>query len=332
MAGTIIFTGANSSLGIPAVEHLLQKHGDYTAILTVRDTSDVDVNTQKLREVVSKFPKAKASIHALDLSSLSATYAFADEIAAGIAGGIFPRLTAIVCNAYYWTLVGDPELTADGFDKTMQVNHISHAALVLRLLGSFGGDGGRVVLISSDSHWTGKNPMEKYPPTIPGDLSLLVKPTVDEDKFGRGYQRYATSKLVLTTWMYALNRYLEKDPSLSKIAAVAMNPGNMVDSRALRRNTPTSLQRMQKWVYKPLLPLLRLPNPTLRTAAQGGVDVVEMAVSPTYAGQKGYYTLLKKDDSAPDSNDEGKQQSLWKQTLEWTGTTKGNTALSGAFK
>ena len=52
--------------------------------------------------------------------------------------------------------------------------------------------------------------MERYPPSIPADLGLLETPTVDNDKQGRGYQRYATSKLVMTTWMYALNRYIQK--------------------------------------------------------------------------------------------------------------------------
>lgn len=50
--------------------------------------------------------------------------------------------------------------------------------------------------------------MEKYPPSM-DDLERLVHPTVDDDKQGRGYQRYATAKLAITTWMYALNRHLE---------------------------------------------------------------------------------------------------------------------------
>jgi phage-related protein len=52
--------------------------------------------------------------------------------------------------------------------------------------------------------------MEKYPPSIPKDMELLVKPSVDNDKMGRGYQRYATTKLAITTWMYALNEHLTK--------------------------------------------------------------------------------------------------------------------------
>ncbi|RYP05671.1 hypothetical protein DL764_003641 [Monosporascus ibericus] len=330
MAGSVILTGANSSLGFHAVEHLLKKYPQYTAILTVRDASDTDVNTNRLREIVSRHPNVKTAIHQLDLASLSATHSFADTITRCLTEKKYPPLAAIIGNAYYWNLVGAPELTADGYDKTMQVNFISHATLVLRLLGSFG-DGGRILLISSNAHWPGKNPMEAYPPSIPDDLELLVKPTVDDDKQGRGYQRYATSKLALTTWVHALNRYLQEDAGLNKLTAIAMDPGNMVDSRALRTNTPQSLHRMQKFVYKPLLPLLRLMDPTLRTAAPAGVDVIEVAINPAYSGERGFFTVLKKDQSAPESNDKAKQESLWAQTLVWGHITKGNTALQAGF-
>ncbi|OTA98695.1 hypothetical protein M426DRAFT_103476 [Hypoxylon sp. CI-4A] len=326
MAGSVVLTGANGSLGLHAVDSLLKKYPQHTAILTVRNTSDDDANTKSLREIISQYPKAKASIHQLDLSSLSSTHAFVDAVRRGVAEGKYPPLSTIICNAYYWNLVGDPELTDDGYDKTMQVNYISHADLVLRLLGSFG-SGGRIVLVTSDAHWPGKNPMEKYPPSIPNNLELLVNPTTDEDKQGRGFQRYATSKLALTAWAYALNRHLQKDENLRKITAIAINPGNLVDSRALRSNTPQAMHRMQRFVYKPLLPLLRLMDNTLRTAALAGADVVEVALNPAYSGESGFFTLLMKDQSSPESNDEDKQAKLWTQTLAWTNVSKDDTAL-----
>lgn len=209
MGGIVIFTGANSSLGIHAADHILSNFPEHTVLFTVRDVSNSDENTQKLREVISKYPKAKSTIHELDLSSLSAVHQFAEVVTSACLKGEYPSIDAIVCNAYYWNLVGDPEITADGYDKTFQIAHISHAALILRLLGHFHPTG-RVVLLSSDCHWPGKNMGEKYPPSIPSDLNLLVNPTVDDDKQGRGFQRYATAKLSMTTWMYALNRYLEK--------------------------------------------------------------------------------------------------------------------------
>ena len=217
MAGTVIITAANSSLAIPAVQHLLAKYPDYTAVLTVRNIMDSDINTKNLRATIAKHPKANATIYQLDLANLSAVNEFADNIAKQIKNGSLPPLASLVCNAYYWNLVGGVQTTEDGYEKSFQVIHVAHAALVLRLLDSFSPDSGRVVLFSSDAHWPGKNGLEKYPPTLPNDLDLLVKPATDEkaDNTGYGFQRYANSKLAVVTWMYALNRYLEKVCSFS---------------------------------------------------------------------------------------------------------------------
>lgn len=212
MAGTIIITGANGSLAIPAVQHLLANYPNYALVLTVRNTLDADANTKRLRDLLKQYPDADSSIRELDLTKLSAVHDFATTVAAEIDNGKLPPLASIICNAYYWNLVGHVETTVDGYEKTFQVNYLAHAALVLRLLGSFGPNGGRVVLFSSDAHWPGKNSLEKYPPAIPNDLQQLVKPAADDppDNFGRGFQRYAVSKLAAVMWMYVLNRYLEK--------------------------------------------------------------------------------------------------------------------------
>jgi NAD(P)-dependent dehydrogenase (short-subunit alcohol dehydrogenase family) len=210
MEGTIVITGANGSLAIPAVAYLLRKYPNLTVILTVRDTTDGDVNTKRLRKTIAQFPNAKAFIHQLDLSKLTEVHKFADDVSSGISNGTYPRLKSIICNAFHWNLVSDGELTSDGFEKAFQINHIAHVALVLRLVDEFGTDGGRIVFLSSNAHWPGKNQLEKHPPDLPDDLDLLVKVSSDSDKAGRGFQRYANSKLAITSYMYALNRHLEK--------------------------------------------------------------------------------------------------------------------------
>ncbi|KAF2657850.1 putative short-chain dehydrogenase [Lophiostoma macrostomum CBS 122681] len=314
MAGTILLTGANSSLGIPAVEHLLTTYPDHTALLTVRDDSESDINTQRLRETISRFRNAKVKIKALDLASLTAVHTFADQIRFDISNTEYPPLSAIIANAYYWNLVKGPEITPDGFDKTIQVAHIAHSALILRLLGSFG-EKGRIVLLSSEAHWSGKNFMQKYAPIIPEDLDELIRPFCDADKSGRGFQRYSTAKLAVTTWLYPLNRYLQADASLSKICAVAIDPGNLIDSRAL-------------FVLKPLLPLLKLAmGPKLRRSAPAGVDVIELSVNAKYVDKRAYYTMSQESESSPDSKDEEKQEKLWNKTLEWAKITSEKTTL-----
>ncbi|KAH8590935.1 hypothetical protein B0O99DRAFT_598714 [Bisporella sp. PMI_857] len=329
--GTVILTGANSSVGIPAAEHLLKEFPELNLILTVRNTATSDQNTFKLREVISRHPNAKAAIYELDLANLKNVETFASKIASSITTGELPPLKAIVCNAFYWNLLVDPEITSDGFDKTLQVAHISHVAIVLRLLGQFD-PCGRIVLFSSTNHIPGRSPMEKYPPYIPLDLDTLVHPRPDKDKQGRGFERYSNSKLVVTTWMYALNRYLEKDAKLSKITAVAINPGNLGDSRAFTTNTPNSIINMQRFLFRPFLPILRrFIDKEFRTSAEAGVDVAELAANRAHPNERGYFNLLKKDKSAPQSLEEEVQQRLWVKSTEWANITKRDTALEAGL-
>ncbi|KAK4148768.1 hypothetical protein C8A00DRAFT_38646 [Chaetomidium leptoderma] len=314
MTGTIIITGANGSLAIPAVEHLLTRFPAFTLVLAVRNPGDDDVNTKALGHVISKHNANKrASIRKLDLASLKAVHEFANAVTAEVAQGTLPPLASIVCNAFYWNLTGPLELTSDGYEKTVQIIHLSHVALVLRLLGSFGPDGGRVVLFSSDATVPGKNNLESIPPKIPTDpdgLEQLVHPAPDDaavgDNMAHGFCRYATAKLAV-------------DAKLNKITVVIFNPGNLSDSRALLTNTPRKLVLLARLVVRPLAPLLRLMDATARTAAEAGADAARLAANAALPGERGYFTLLNKDEGAADSRDEPRQEALWARSAQWAG-------------
>ncbi len=118
-----------------------------------------------------------------------------------------------------------------------------------------------------------------------------------------------------------------QDPAFAKITAVAINPGNLSDSRALRVNTPGYLRIMSIFVIQPLRPLLRFVDPTMRTANEAGIDVAKLATNEAYPGERGYFTLLEKDNSSPDSLDANLQQAVWAKTLEWTKVTQENVKL-----
>lgn len=88
------------------------------------------------------------------------------------------------------------------------------------------------------------------------------------------------------------------------------------------------MRMLQRFILKPLLPVLKISmGKTYRTSVPAGVDVMELAVNPEYTGKRGFFTLLKEDKSSPDSQDETKQEALWKKTLEWAKITSANTAL-----
>lgn len=185
---TVIITGANGSLAIPSVKYLLSKYPTYTALLTVRD--DTDQNSAKLRQVISNFPSSKTQVTKLDLSSLSAVENFASQVKEEIATGELRPLKAIICNAFTWSITRGLQFSADGYERSFAVNHLAHLSLVLRLLDSFSPEGGRITFLSSDAHHPGKNGLEKFPPTLPDDLELLVKPNPDKpgEEVERGFQ------------------------------------------------------------------------------------------------------------------------------------------------
>ncbi|RYO54777.1 hypothetical protein AA0116_g9217 [Alternaria tenuissima] len=330
MSGTILLTGANGSAALWTVRYLLQHHLDKHLILTVRDTSDSDANTNLLREALAEYPKASFSIRPLDLSSLAVVHEFAKTLVDEVSAGKVPKLESIISNAFYWNLVSAIEMTNDGYEKTSQVNHIAHSVLVLRLLGSFSENGGRIVLFTSDTHWPGKSPLEKIKPMIPANLDELAKPPPDEpeDHMAHGQNRYALSKLAILMWMYALNRHLQKSPRFANITAVAINPGNLSDSRALRVNTPAMIQMMSKYIIRPLRPLLRFTDPTMRTSSEAGTDIAKLAVNEACPGYRGFLTLLKEDTSSPDSLNETVQEDIWVKTLEWAGISAAAAGIS----
>lgn len=118
---------------------------------------------------------------------------------------------------------------------------------------------------------------------------------------------------------------------MKNITAIIIDPGSLTDSRALRTNTPAFLQYVQRFVLQPLRPVLKLKDPTMRTAAEAGVDVIELAVNKAYPGERGYLKLLKREPSSPDSLKEDQQEKVWTKSAEWAKITKENTALAGSI-
>ncbi|KAJ8066071.1 hypothetical protein OCU04_005163 [Sclerotinia nivalis] len=328
--GTVLITGANSSLAIPSVEYLLTNYPNYTVLLTVRNPSDE--NTQRLRKVLSNFPEERSSIHKLDLGSLAAVQSFADTIKSDITVTKLPPLSSIICNAFTWSISTGLKFSEDNYESSIAVNHLAHLSLVLRLLGSFQPERGSIVILGSDSHYPGNNGLEKFPPNLPDDLELLVHPAPDKiGEVGRGFQRYGLSKAAAIMGMYQLNKRLSRDPLLSNISAVAMDPGGLPDSRCMSSGVPPAWRILMKGVLGPLQPLLKHLIPTLRSTKVAAADLIEIAIGKQYRGSSGYFVILNKDESSPESRDEEKQLDLWKKSMDWIKITEDQTPLKGAF-
>jgi NAD(P)-dependent dehydrogenase (short-subunit alcohol dehydrogenase family) len=121
-------------------------------------------------------------------------------------------ISTIVCNAFAWTISNGLQFTGDGYELSFQVNYLSHFALILQLLRSIDKQNGRIMVLSSDTHYPGKSSLEQFSPMFPADIEKLAKPVKDApgEEVGRGYARYGLSKLYVVMFAYELTRKLRE--------------------------------------------------------------------------------------------------------------------------
>ncbi|KAL6923904.1 hypothetical protein ACHAPO_006661 [Fusarium lateritium] len=322
--GTVIITGANGSCASGFVSHFLTHYPNLNLLATVRNASLSDPNTARLSDIIST--SSRASIEPLDLSSLLKVRSFAEKTAQRVEAGELPLIKAIVCNAFTMSLK-EQVFTEDGFERTFQVNHLSHYLLVLKLLGSMSQDG-RIVMLGSNTHYTDRpHPLFSMKVGIPEDVETLVKPKKDTPgkDYDHGFHRYGMSKLANIMFMHDLNAKLAKNPKLAGITATAMDPGGMVDSRAHKIQTP--LIRFAFGLIVLLLPILKYFTDELRSSAQSGRELAELAVGDKYQGKKGYFMGARREKEDTVCMDADKRDILWKACWEWAGMQKGETIL-----
>lgn len=220
MTGTVVITGANGSLALGFVECFLESYPQHTLVATVRNPSpEKDPNTAKLIQLISKYPTAKVNIETLDLGELASVRSFAEKLAGQVSSMELPRISAVVCNASTWSLEAGQKFTADGYEASFQVCHLSHYLLVLKLLGSMEATSGRIVMLGSVTHDPEKpNPLTSLRPNIAENIEDLISP--DQDPPGlvhdRGFQRYATAKLANAIFVQDINKRLQGVCELSE--------------------------------------------------------------------------------------------------------------------
>ncbi|KAK3291038.1 uncharacterized protein B0H64DRAFT_50998 [Chaetomium fimeti] len=328
MAGTVIITGANGSLGLGFVKSLLASHPEYTLVATVRNPSgEQDPNTAQLLKLLAKHPKSQTHLETLNLGRLADVRAFTSRITDQIAVNKLPRISAIVCNAFTWSLSGQ-KTTADNYEATFQVSHLSHMLLVLGLLGSMDAQNGRIVMVGAEPHDPERgSPLSKLRAAIPDDLEHLVRPPPDAqgEVYDLGFQRYGTAKLANVVFMHDLNARLLRHARLSSITVTCMDPGGLVGSRA--HSEQKAGIRWAFGVINVMMPLFRHLNSAVRTTADAGQDLVALSVGPEFKDKRGYFVGQKEGVSAEVSRNPEIQKKLWDACWAWTGLSGDETAL-----
>jgi len=139
---TVVVTGANSGIGLAAAEGFAR--GGARVALVGRDGPRLD---QALSTVRAAAPEADLATYQCDFSSFDSVRALAGELRAA-----YPHIDVLANNA--GGAFSSRVITADGFEQSIQVNHLAPFLLTHLLRDRL--DGSRVIATASDAHQAGK--------------------------------------------------------------------------------------------------------------------------------------------------------------------------------
>jgi NAD(P)-dependent dehydrogenase (short-subunit alcohol dehydrogenase family) len=227
-------------------------------------------------EVRERVPGANLDLLELDLASLAAVRTSAEAFRKK-----HDRLDVLVNNAGVWAR--ERKVTKDGFELTLQVNHIGHFLLTRLLLDLLERSApSRIVNVSSGIHYSGQMAWD--------DLQL--------ERGFDGRRAYAQSKLANVLFTRELARRLP-----TGVTANAVHPG--VISTGLWRNMPWPVRAMAKAV--------------MGSAETGAEPLVKLAVAPELEGVTGrYFDKLEEARPSDAALDSAAAERLWRWTEKGT--------------
>ena len=211
LTGTTIFiTGANTGLGLESAKRLASAGAKVVVAARSRAKADAAVN-----EILASTSRADAAVGVeLDLADLKSVKSLPSRLEAAL-GTDAPTIDVLINNAGVMA-VPERQLTADGFEKTIGINHLGHFALVAALLPALqrAKDGFRVVNVSSDAHRF----VDK------GALAASLAERLDPKEYAAGgWGAYGVSKAANVLFTLELQSRLQA--AGAKGSAVALHPG-----------------------------------------------------------------------------------------------------------
>jgi NAD(P)-dependent dehydrogenase (short-subunit alcohol dehydrogenase family) len=277
---TCVVTGANSGVG-KAASRLLAV-GGANVVMVCRDRRRGEAAQAEIRRRASG---SDVLLYIADLSSLAAVRTVAEKLRSQ-----FDRIDVLVNNAGVYR--ARREITDEGFERTLAVNHLAHFLLTHLLLEPLKAAAGRVINVSSEAHRSGDLTSKPLEQIIRG-----------EGRY-RGLQAYSDSKLANVLFTFELARRLENGAG---VTTNALHPG-VLATRIWNQNAdPASL-------------FMRVFKPFLGRPARGGEAVVRLATDPELEGVTGRYFKQHVELPASDAALDGDLAArLWDLSGELTG-------------
>ncbi|KAF8266228.1 hypothetical protein EI94DRAFT_1586455 [Lactarius quietus] len=295
---TVVVVGANVGLGFEAAKHFALMNPK-RLVLACRSQEKGQAAVQAIQATGFK----NAELALVDLSKFASVSAFADAF---IRDG--SQIDILVYNAG----VAFPHYvsTGDGWEETIQVNHLSAVLLTTLLLpcllkaaSSGSSPNPRIVIVSSDVHYSAS--LSKEMAETDKALQKLSDKDYCTPKVISG--RYPVSKLLNILFVRELTKRL---PANSPIIATAVNPGFC--KTQLARHVP----------FARLLVMMIMAALLGRTAEQGSRQLVWAAVGGTGRefDLRGAYVNKADIQDASDYvlSDDGAvaQRRIWEESIE----------------
>ncbi|MEO1396259.1 MAG: SDR family oxidoreductase [Cyanobacteria bacterium J06634_5] len=182
---TYVITGANAGAGFEATRVFLSKGAKVVMMNRNTDKSTAAIATLK-QELGSD---AEMTFVRMDLAVLASVR----EAAAAVLETV-PHIDALICNAAI-AQVANQEITVDGFESQLGVNHFGHFLLCGLLFDHVEASRGRIVVVGSNAYKMGLKKIQFE------DLNFDEKYTA--------WNAYAQSKLAQMMFAYDLQRRVQ---------------------------------------------------------------------------------------------------------------------------
>lgn len=179
---TYVVTGANGGAGFEAVRILLSKGAAVVMLNRSREKSAIAIESLKQEFGVD----VAVSFVQMDLAVLDSVRDAAAEIRENT-----PQIDALICNAAI-AQVAKQEITVDGFESQLGVNHFGHFLLCSLLFDRIEKSKGRIVVVGSNAYKMG--------------LKKIQFDDLNFDKSYTAWNSYAQSKLAQMMFAYELQR------------------------------------------------------------------------------------------------------------------------------
>lgn len=186
LAGKIyVITGANAGAGFEATRVFLSKGAKVVML-----NRNIDKSTAAIASLKQEFgDDADVSFIRLDLAMLDSVRAGAAELIEKVS-----HIDALICNAAI-AQVAKQEITVDGFESQLGINHFGHFLLCGLLFEQIEKSKGRIVVVGSNAYKMG--------------LKKIQFEDLNFDQQYTAWNSYAQSKLAQMMFAYELQRRIQ---------------------------------------------------------------------------------------------------------------------------